>query len=181
MVTIRSEIEAFGPYPTVSHDLSADLSADVVWQRIEAWVNWRWSPREVVWLVEGCGEFVPPLHPATVTSVEFWSDEAYAPDVTRSGPLGGVLLTAAGVYRIKATVGAGPVPAAVESAFARLYDYFLACGAEEYEGARSYSLTAVSGAAKRVSRHAEWKARALELSGAADLLRPWAGKAGYHV
>lgn len=183
MVTIRSEIEALGPYPSgpAGVEYSPDLDEDTVWQRIEAWVNYRWSPREVTWLVEGCGEFIPPLRPATITSIERWGDDAYGPDLTRSGPMGGVLLATPGVYRIRATVGSDTPPAAALEAFARLYEFMAATRADEHHGARSYSLSAVSGAGKRISRFAEYKARALELSGAADLLRPWVRKAAYHV
>ena len=33
----------------------------MVWQRIESYVAYRWTPRAVTWIVEGCGEWYPPL------------------------------------------------------------------------------------------------------------------------
>jgi hypothetical protein len=179
MPYIRSETEALGPYPDEPFLDFLEVPSDVVWQRIESWITSRFSPREVIWLVEGEGEFVPPLQPATITSVERWTDETYAADMTMSGPMGGVLLATDGPYRITATVGAGPVPAAVSEAFERLHGYLVAAKADEAHGAKRSSETAVSGASRSFSKMGTWKARALEQSGAADLLRPWKRNAAY--
>ncbi|MDZ4394775.1 hypothetical protein [Cypionkella sp.] len=179
MPYVRSETEALGPYPD-SPDLDfSEVSADAVWQRLESWITSRFSPREVIWLVEGEGEFIPPLQPATITAIDRWVSETYAADTTTSGPMGGVLLATDGPYRITATVGAGPVPAAVLEAFERLHGYLVAAKADNHHGASRTSETAVSGASRSHSRLGTWKARALEQSGAADLLRPYKRNSAY--
>lgn len=179
MAYVRSETEAMGPYPTPPALDFSEVSADVVWQRIESWITTRFSAREVIWLVEGEGEFIPPLQPATITSVERWNADTYGADTTTSGPMGGVCLATDGPYRITATVGAGPVPEAVLEAFERLHGYMVASKNDEAHGAKRTSETSVSGASRSYSRLGAWKARALEQSGAADLLRPYKRNSAY--
>ena len=40
---------------------AAALDADMIWQRIEAYIAHRWTERDVTWIVEGPGEWHPPL------------------------------------------------------------------------------------------------------------------------
>ncbi|TXH45376.1 MAG: hypothetical protein E6Q97_31725 [Desulfurellales bacterium] len=144
---------------------------DEVWQRIESWVAHRWTERAVVWLVEGCGEWVPPLTPATITTVEIWSDRAKDWEVTTldAAPLGGYFLPATGPYRFTGTVASGVVllPAAVEEAAQRLSAYMAAVPAP---GIASESIPGIGDV---TYASPSWMARALQNSGAGDLLRPY--------
>lgn len=137
----------------------------IVWQRIEAWATTRWTPRAVVWIVEGPGEWVPPLDPATVTATEMWEASAWVSATPDPSPAGGYDL-ADGVYRVTATVGGGALPEGVAEAFRRLSEFMRGIGAA-YMNEAAYT----NGLARN------WTARAVELSGAADLLRPYRRKA----
>ena len=67
--TIQQTEDAPDEYPDPPAGLSAAAAAldpAMVWQRIEAYTVWRFSEREVVWVVEGCGEWLPPLHVAVI-------------------------------------------------------------------------------------------------------------------
>ena len=149
------------------------LDVGMIWQRLEAWIAYRWSSRSVVWTVEGAGEWVAPLAPATITTVEVWQADAWAAVTLTPGPLGGYVLDGA-TYRFTGTVGSGTVPAGGNEAFLRLAEYMA--------GGRDYSDMAagVSSAEidlgllrSKVDRSPTWLARAMLNSGAADLLRPY--------
>ncbi|MEM7696736.1 MAG: hypothetical protein AAF318_20010 [Pseudomonadota bacterium] len=134
------------------------------WQRMEAWVSHRWSEREVVWIVEGPGEWTPPLRPATSFTAERWNGEGWVAAGSTLAPLGGLELPC-GTFRVAATVGDDSAPpAAVTEAIARL----VAFAAQAPAGLRSYSVG-------DVEAEIEPKAasRALHLCGAGDLLKPW--------
>lgn len=149
---------------------AAALDADMIWQRIESYVAHRWTAREVVWIVEGPGEFKPGLHPATITAREVWDGVAWITASLSDGPLGGVLLNGEGPYRFTATVGSGDVPATVQEAFRRLAEYM--AETVEHHGAHEYSVS-IGELDQKVSRYPTWLARAMQYSGAADLLRPY--------
>lgn len=142
-----------------------------LWQRIEAHTAHRWSPRTVVWVVEGPGEWSPPLAPAEVITVEVWRWGQWQTVTLEKAPMG-YRLDGEGPYRITATVGAdNEPPAAVLEAYQRLADY---CDAEHFgaPGASSYSVN-IGQTSESIRRHPAHMARALENSGAADLLRPY--------
>ena len=169
MLTIKQDEALPESYPTLSPAVP-----DEVWQRIESYIAWRYTPRTVVWTVEGCGEWTPPLTPATITKVEVWSDGANAwEDITATAPdaspLGGYWLAASGPYRFTATVGSdATVPALVAKAAQRLSTYFAAKPGTP--GARSERIEAGSISIQR-TRSESWMAAAIQNSGAADLLR----------
>ncbi|WP_111431020.1 hypothetical protein [Rhodobacteraceae bacterium DSL-40] len=173
MVATLHEVEAEPadwPASPALEPAEAALDPAFIWQRIEAWVSHRWTPREVVWIVEGPGEWVPRLTPAVIESVEVWSDgwQAVALDAS---PLGGYALPGEGPYRFTATAGGGTVPAAVNEAFRRLAEYFAG-----HDGRWSGATSEVEeiGEIKTSSeRSVTWLARAMAYSGAADLLRPY--------
>jgi hypothetical protein len=151
-VTIRQRESIPATYPDAPAGLSAAataLSRDVIWRRIESYIAWRWTARDVTWLVQGPGEWVAPLTPATISTVEVWG-RANVWEVTTldASPPGGYFLRATGPYRFTASVGGGVVPASVNQAFAG-------------------SITLSH------SRDESWMANALVDSGAADLLRPF--------
>lgn len=150
-----------------------------VWQRLEAYVAHRWTPRAVVWTVEGPGEWVPRLTPATLETVEVW-DDGWTATTVGASPLGGYVFDGDGPYRVTATVGGGTVPEAVLEAFRRLAEYM----APLHDAASAPDPTySAQGAAKvdasengislSVERNPAWVARAIVNSGAGDLLRPY--------
>ncbi len=174
MAVTLKQVEALpDDFPDGPGGLSAAalaLDGDAIWQRIEAYVAHRWSPRSVVWTVEGEGDWEPPLAPAVVQSVEVWEAGAWVASVSIPSPYGGLCLLGDGPYRITATVGGDDVPAAAQEAFRRLAEYM--AEGESNPGASSYKID-LGQLSESVERAPTWLARALQLSGAADLLRPY--------
>ena len=173
MATTIKQTEAIpASYPTTPTGLSvaaAALDPDMIWQRIESYIAHRWTARSVVWIVEGCGEWNPPLAPATVSATEEWIDLAWAAITPDASALGGYVLDGDGPYRFTASVGSGTVPAAVDQAFTRLAEY-MADSSPGPKGATSASHD-VGSISISHDRSATWLARAMHNSGAADLLR----------
>lgn len=170
-VTIRQTEAAPAAYPAAPSGLStaaAALDAGMIWQRIESYVAHRWSERNVTWIVEGCGEWHPPLTPATIATVETWRADAWEAVTLSPSPVGGYVLPG-GSYRFKGTVGAGTVPAAVNEAFRRLAEY-LAATSKGTPGTSRERVTAGSVTVDK-SRSESWAAQAMANSGAGDLLR----------
>lgn len=160
-------------YPSVSlSGLSAAAAAlaDAAWQRIEAYTAYRWSERDVEWIVEGCGAWQPPLTPATITTVEIWRADAWEAVTLSPSPLGGYCLPG-GTFRFTGTAGGGVVPPAGEEAFRRLAEYMAADPGTP--GATSERTDIPGVMSEETSRAATWMARAMANSGAGDLLRPY--------
>lgn len=151
---------------------AAALDPAMIWQRLESYVSHRWSERDVEWIVEGAGQWEPPLSPATVTKAEIWRGEAWTELTLPAAPLGGFLLSGHGPYRFTATVGDddADVPAAVLEAFKRLAEY--SAQSRGKAGARSERIGAGSISLSH-SRSPSWLAEAIQNSGAGDLLRPY--------
>jgi hypothetical protein len=172
--TIRQNESVPATYPDAPDNLSAAaaaLPAAMIWQRIESYTSVRYTSRNVVWIVEGCGEWHPPLSPATVSTVEVWSgaDEWETVELS-SSPLGGYFLPASGPYRFTGTAGSGDVPPAVAEAYRRLAEYIAAKPGKP--GATSESISAGSITIAH-RRSASWLAQAMQNSGAGDLLRSY--------
>lgn len=173
MATTIQQIED-GPetYPPVPEGLSAGaaaLNSAAIWQRIESYVGLRWTERGVVWVVEGPGDWVPPLLPANVQHVEIWNDIQWDKVELSPTPLGGYRLPEEGPYRFEATVGGGDVPAGVTEAYRRLAEYLAAEGS--LPGGVTKSASVIGDLRVEAERSANWIAKALINSGAADLLR----------
>lgn len=177
MATTIKQTEAIpASYPATPSGLStaaAALTPAVVWQRIEAYTVHRYTSRAVTWIVDGPGEWHPPLSPAAISTVEVWSAaDVWEVATLDASPLGGYYLPCTGPYRFTGTVGGGSpaptVPAAVNEAFKRLAEYMAAPRGKA--GAKSESITAGSISTSH-SRSESWMAMALQNSGAADLLR----------
>lgn len=171
-VTIRQTESVPETYPDVPEGLSTDAAAldpAVIWQRIEAYTAWRWSLRDVEWIVEGDGDWCPPLQPATIATTEGWRDDAWEAVELRPTPLGGYCLPGCGPHRIVGTVGDddADVPALILEAYRRLAE-FVAQIEFEHPGVRSISVPDV---VTMEAASSSWRARALQDSGAADLLR----------
>ncbi len=141
-----------------------------LWQRVESHIAHRWTPRTVLWVAEGPGEFVPSLAPATIVTTQVWDGGDYGDVVLDASPLGGWCLPAEGPYSIIATVGDTEElpPEAVIEAVVRLSNYLDAAKhrpgiARRRRGDGVGHLRPDEGAI----------AQALQRSGAADLLRPY--------
>lgn len=176
-VTIKQTETAPDAYPAAPAGLSAAATAILaaVWQRIEAYVAFRATVRDVSWIVEGCGEWVPPLKPATISTVEIWEADAWTAVTLPPSPLGGYVLPGEGPYRFTGTAGdddAG-VPADLAEAARRLSEYMAAVPDLEHAGARTVSETVPDVATLSIERSPAWMAQALINSGAADLLRQY--------
>ncbi|MAW87171.1 MAG: hypothetical protein CMJ42_11635 [Phyllobacteriaceae bacterium] len=147
---------------------------ETAWQRIEAYTAHRWTARQVIWTVEGPGEWSAPLTPATVTETEIWQDDAWTSVTLRAGPMGGYVLDGEGPYRITATVGGGTPPAAVREAHSRLTAYLDALAADDLPvGISQYSVGLGGEIREHFERDPNTVAKAMQASGAADLLRPY--------
>ncbi|MEE4303589.1 MAG: hypothetical protein V2J19_05490 [Wenzhouxiangella sp.] len=158
-------------YPTISGlSTAADaLNHDALWKRIEDWIAYRFGEREVIWTVIGPGNFIPPLTPYTVDTSEKWNGSEFETVTLKDAPLGFELDDA--TYRITATVGTtDDPPEAVVEAFTRLAEY-LADDAQMSRTVNGQTIRLGSGVEYQAERPNAWQARALHLSGAADLLR----------
>lgn len=178
MAVTLKEVEAIPTsYRAVSglSTAAAALDADALWQRIEAYCRVRWTVREVVWTVEGEGAWEAPLTPATVNTVEVWESGAWVECTPAASPWGGYDLPGDGPYRIMADVGGGDVPAAVFDSFRRLAEYL--ADTTDRAAVSSYSVNMGGAIEESYQRSPAWVARAMELSGAADLLRPYKRRA----
>lgn len=159
-------------YPAAPSGLStaaSALDAAMIWARIEAYTAHRWTVREVVWTLTGDGgdQFHPPLAPVVSREAHVWQNEAWEALTLLDGPLG-VCLPYDGTYRITAQVGAGDVPAPVAEAFRRLAEYL--ADDPGTAGASSTSV-AIGPIQETLDRNPAWVAKAMQLSGAGDLLR----------
>lgn len=170
MIEILSQQEAEPEaYPVIGGVVSPAVEA-AAWQRIEHYTAVRFVERAVVWTVRGPGDWLPPLRPVADLSAEIWDGAEWLATTLDPAPLG-YSLAREGPYRITATVGAGPVPDAVNLAAERLAAY-LATENPAPVGARSYSAE-VGQLSESITFEAGHAGRALINSGAADLLRPY--------
>ncbi|MEQ9258136.1 MAG: hypothetical protein RIG84_03465 [Roseovarius sp.] len=157
--------------PAGLSDAAAALDADMIWQRIEAYIAHRWTDREVKWTVEGPGEWEPDLTPATITATEIWQDDAWTATTLTASALGGYVLPGEGPYRFTADVGSGSVPAAVSEAFRRLAEYM--AEPVDKHGAGRFEVDLGGAIKEGFDRNPAWVAKSMQLSGAGDLLRPY--------
>jgi hypothetical protein len=173
-VTLKQTEDLPTSYPTVT-GLSTEADAldkDALWQRLEAYCAYRWTPRTVVWVAEGCGDWKAPLAPAEVSLCERWNGQEYETVTPDASPYGGYVFHHHGPHRITATVGDGVTcPAAVLEAFRRFAEYSAEINAED--SAAAYRAVSEGSLSETVRRNVGWTARALINSGAADLLRPY--------
>jgi len=174
-VTIKQTETSPAAYPDPPEGLSAGATAilDAVWKRIEGYVAFRTTERDVSWIVEGCGEWVPPLTPATIATVEIWEADAWTAVTLSPSPLGGYVLPGEGPYRFTGTAGNddADVPADLAEASRRMAEYMAAAVDLEHAGARTVSETVPDVYTSTIERSPAWMAQALINSGAADLLR----------
>lgn len=160
---------AYPPVPSGLSTKAAALDSDMIWARIEAYTAYRWTARAVVWTVDGGGDWTPDLTPATISAVEVWQDAAWVADTLTASPLGGYVLPI-GTYRFTASVGSGTVPAPVDQAFKRLAEYMAEKPGMYGSSSRTFSIGQLQ---ESYNRAPAWMARAMQNSGAGDLLRPY--------
>lgn len=196
MADLLKEVEAIPEnYPEATlgaSDLGAMVDRGVIWERIESYIRTRYSERTVTWVFEArAGEdWAPPLSPVVSYSSDKWEAGAWVAIGIAEGPVG-YCIPSDGTFRVTAQVGAGPVPHGVSEAFDRLAKYVSAI--QRTPGDRLAmrtvslnpntdrpSMVPPSQEAVRVAEVdgsvdylSNWPARALQLSGAADLLRPY--------
>lgn len=174
MVELLKESEGepatyLGP-PSGLSEAAQAVSTDAVWARIESYVRLRWCERQITWVIEGSeGEdWVPLIGPVVSHAAERWEGGAWVATALPDGPCG-LCLPTDGIFRIVAQVGSGNPPDAVAEAFRRLAEYW----ADEVDkaGVSSYAVGLGNAVEESYSRSASHTARALQNSGAADLLR----------
>ena len=158
-------------YPAAPSGLStaaAALNSEAIWTRLEAYTAHRFTPREVVWTFSANGgdQFHPRLAPVVSREAHFWGDQ-WESLVLLDGPLG-IVLPFCGTYRITAQVGKAPVRAPFDEAYRRLAEYL--ADDPGTAGASSTSV-AIGPIQETLDRNPAWVAKAMQLSGAADLLR----------
>lgn len=152
-----------------------DLTVDpALWARLESYVCRRWTSRQAVWTVKSGGgaEFIPHLLPVTISSTDLWDDVLYVWTAATCPPTPfGILLPSCGTYRITAVIGSDtPVPPLVIEAYRRLHEY--CADSERLSGASQHSLKIGEGGIDEVIERAPtWLAKAIQNSGAGDLLR----------
>lgn len=174
MVDLLRKQEAVpATYPDPPDALTSNalaLDHNMIWARIEAYVAHRWTAREVIWTVRGPGAWAPDLEPATITTIERFVSAAWEAVSLDAEWNGGVYLEGDFIYRVICTAGGGNVPAPVEEAFRRLAEYW--GEAPDRHGAGRYEMQ-IGELQESFDRTPKWIAQAMQLSGAADLLRPY--------
>jgi hypothetical protein len=169
MVAVIAEHEALPTsWPEIAVDGLSLAGRAAVWRRIESFISWRVAAREVIYTIEGPGAWRPRLRPFEIDLVERWDNSGWNTVELLPEPLGGVEL-GCGTFRITTSIGeAGTPPADILEAARRLASYQLGIvGLGADVGRKEINLGELRVASER------WPARALQLSGAADLLRPY--------
>jgi len=164
MIDVLSETEGEpSSYPSLPGSFTTPAAA--VWSRLEGWIRHRWNERTVTWILRGPGTWQPRLKPASIDQAERWDGDTWQTVTMQAGPIGYDLDAA--TYRVTATVGeTGAPPDAVQTAAARLAGFMDQAATDPTPGYSS-----VSDGDYSFTRPAGWAARAIHLSGAADLLR----------
>lgn len=176
MADLLKEAEATpATYPNSPPGLSfaaQEINPEIMWERIEAYTRTRYTAREVIWTVEGREDehWTPPLSPVASHTAEKWESGAWVPVTLSDGPVG-LCLPSDGVFRVTSQVGGGNVPAVVSEAFRRLVEYM--ADDTDRAGVSSYSVNMGGAIQESYTRNAAHAARALQNSGAADMLRPF--------
>lgn len=185
MVFLRKEVEALPErYPP---NYLTFKTAEVIgwfvttsWERIEAYIRTRYTPRQVIWTIEGNedDEWCPPLSPIVSKTVKKWENQAWVSASLSDGPIG-LVLPSSGIFEITAQVGAGDPPNAVLTAHRKLSWYLSTdpelAGNLSYQTSDSYDRPEAysTSTSKQFTRLASHAAKAMQNSGAADLLRPY--------
>ncbi len=171
MATTLEIIESAPPtFPDIP-GLVESIDAATVWARLEGWINARWAERDCSFIVEGAGHWRAPLYPFTVATIETWEAGEWVTAVIPPSPLGGYCLEGVGPFRFAGILGAADAPPAIVlEAARRLGSYLVAVASRNFENALVMRQT--SDELDSFEYGAPYNAaRALQYSGAADLLR----------
>lgn len=147
------------------------IEPGVVWERLDSWINARWGERDCAFIVEGPSDWRAPLYPFAVATIEIWEAGEWVSAVIPPSPLGGYCLEGVGPFRFAGVLGSVDAPPAIVLEAARRLGAYLAAVASH--GFKNAILT------KEASDEVDAfeygapvnAARALQYSGAADLLR----------
>jgi hypothetical protein len=157
-------------YPDIP-GLPDTIDAATVWARLEGWIAHRWGERDCVFISEGPGDWRPPLQPFSTLTIEIWEAGDWVSAVIPPSPLGGYCLESIGPFRFTGTLGADDDPPAIvlEAAW-RLGAYLATVAARDFENIvvtkeTSDEVDSFEYGSPNVA------ARAMQYSGAADLLR----------
>lgn len=165
--TLRQDEAAPDGYAEVEVSTAAEPFLPAAWARIEAYTAFRTSERAVEFIVEGPGTWSAPLRPFALETAQKWNGTAWETVTPAPSPYGYCLDS--GTYKVTGTAGdddADVPPLILESA-KRLAEYLAATAGTDGAGMRSESIPDVwQGEYDNKAR-----ARALQDSGAADLLR----------
>jgi hypothetical protein len=154
--------------------------ARAAWLRVESYIGHRWGVRSVTFIVDGPGCWVPPLRPFAATTFEQWLDNGWTAVTLAPSALGGYVLDQAGPYRLTGNLGTATAPPQpVTEAVWRLTKFFEAADTmpAEERGLSRHKLDLGALSVER-EQNPTWIARALQQSGAGDLLRPWRALGG---
>lgn len=153
-------------WPTQPAGLSLDAAAidsGVIWSRIEGWIAHRWGERSVEWIIQGPGLWAPRLRPIATPTFERWGGVSWVLTTAQPAPLGYEL--DGDQYRVTATVGTTDAPpATILEAYRRLAEYYA-------DNTEDVGRTSITDGDYSFDRSASAMARAMQYSGAADLLR----------
>ena len=168
---IERETEISVTYPAAPAGAPAGIANEVIWDRLEAFCNYRWSETVVEFVVNPpCEiEWQPPYEPFTVDLV---NGEAASPDDFEA-----VTLTER--CKVRCTIGGADPSETVMAAYLRLAEYMAATD-DAPNGASRYSID-IGDISESWSRKADHMGRAIHNSGAADLLRKFRKAGLAHV
>ncbi len=176
--TLKITEGAPSAYPAISGLDLSDEALAAAWQRVEGWIAFRWNERTVECIAEGPGTWRPPLTPSTISTLEIWRDNAWEAITLDPAALGGYSLEAVGPYRFTGTVGENETPPeVVVEAVRRLASYTASAATMATAVGLIKSFQADDLNMETTSPNAV--ARALQYSGAADLLRPYRNIGGF--
>lgn len=193
LVFDEMEPETYPEVPQSALVFQSDTAGvpDWIWQRIEAYCNWRWTPREAQIVVDGGMPFNIPARPFRITKVEKYPPaptgletmEWYEVPTSYVTQMGWRMIPCGELVRITGIVGEdNPAPPAVIQAAVRLHGY-LGHTPESYpmwatgrSHTAEHTTTGEGGGSTRsqnesFQRRADYMALAMQHSGAADLLR----------
>ncbi|MCR9128447.1 MAG: hypothetical protein NXI12_02910 [Alphaproteobacteria bacterium] len=163
-------------WPAKPADLPAAADAwpaAFIWKQLETRIAWRWNARDVEWIVEGPGAFDLPLRPATISTVEVFDDATGWETVTLAAtPRGGLYLPTRDAFRVTASAGDSEAPPDILlEAYRRLAVYLAELEGEPAPAGASSHMIELGGV-RESTRYDPWRrARAIDMSGAGDLLR----------
>lgn len=165
------------PNPTPAPDglsvTAAALDPAPIWGRIEAWCSYRWALRVTLTTIEGEAgdEWVTPIAPFALDSALIWKGAWVDATIWDTGL--GLALPISGRFKLIGTYGEDEAPdATVNEAYRRLAEYIADAEHHRFAGASSVKVDAGQ-VGIQYDRAPTHMARAIALSGAADLLRPY--------